>query len=61
MFLVVMLGVLTQVDDALAAQYLGMLSLEERTYVEAAQQPQVARERLLARVLTRMTLARCAS
>lgn len=54
-------GPILQVDASLSARYMDLLSPEERAYVEAAVHPQVAKERLLARVLTRMTLARCAS
>jgi hypothetical protein len=46
-------------DPALKAEYLHMLTEREREYVESVSQPAVARERLLARVLERTTLARC--
>jgi hypothetical protein len=42
----------------LKAEYFKLLSPEEREYVESVSHPLVARERLLARVLERTTLAR---
>eukprot|EP00884_Botryococcus_braunii_P018467 jgi/Botrbrau1/5303/Bobra.0391s0020.2 len=45
-------------DPALKAEYLNILTEREREYVKSVSQPAVARERLLARVLERTTLAR---
>lgn len=46
-------------DPGLKAEYLNLLSQEEREFVLSVSHPAVARERLLARVLVRTTLARC--
>lgn len=45
-------------DENLLAEYEQLLTAEERTLVVAAATPELRKERLLARVLVRTTLAR---
>ena len=48
------------VDEGLLRSYEGLLSAEEHAHMREGSTPAVRKERLLARVLVRTTLSRCA-